>query len=146
MPATTHEKSLEQQAIQAFRESLVAFRERQGTPNRPALAAPGTANDSPGTDSPGTAFVESEQYRAWVRRFPSGGPSGPGSTVNTCSGQGGAAFYEAMIHTLLVLYELILSLLFALAVKSGTHWAQEKRSLDRCFAGRRAGTPLDLGR
>jgi hypothetical protein len=134
------------QAIQAFRESLVAFRERQVTPNRPALAAPGTANDPPGTDSPGTAFVESEQYRAWVRRIPSGGPSGPGSTREHLLWSRGGRLYEATIHTLLVLYELILSLLFALAVKSGTHWAQEKRSLDCCFAGRRAGTPVDLGR
>jgi hypothetical protein len=44
---------------------------RPGLPQRRASAG---ARDK----SIGEAFVESDAYRGWIGRFPSGGPSGPG--------------------------------------------------------------------
>jgi len=46
--------------------------------NRPPIYPPSGRVPGKQHDSIGEAFIDSDAYRGWVERFPSGGPSGPG--------------------------------------------------------------------
>ena len=50
----------------------------QRSSNRPPLYPSSGRVPGKQHDSIGDAFIDSEAYRGWVERFPSGGPSGPG--------------------------------------------------------------------